>query len=172
LGGRACQGCGISTPDPAQHGVVRWRRIDLRDEIARRFGVTLHERRSARCSQSSVFAASRCARVIRKPTKRLRRHSKNFAATVAAALPGHAQSKPIEIWFQDEARIGQQGTLTRVWARRGSRPRAPRDRRYDWAYLFGAACPERSVAAALVMPTGLVERAGSRYMARRIPASA
>jgi transposase len=31
-------------PDPAQHGVVRWRRIDLRDEIARRFGVTLHER--------------------------------------------------------------------------------------------------------------------------------
>lgn len=31
-------------PDPVQHGVVRWRRIDLRDEIERRFGVTLHER--------------------------------------------------------------------------------------------------------------------------------
>lgn len=31
-------------PDPAQHGVVRWRRIDLRNEIGRRFGVTLHER--------------------------------------------------------------------------------------------------------------------------------
>jgi transposase len=31
-------------PDPAQHGVVRWRRIDLRDEIERRFGVTMHER--------------------------------------------------------------------------------------------------------------------------------
>ena len=26
--------------------------------------------------------------------------------------------------FEDEARFGQQGTLTRVWARRGSRPRA------------------------------------------------
>jgi transposase len=26
------------------HGVVRWRRIDLRDELQRRFGVTLHER--------------------------------------------------------------------------------------------------------------------------------
>jgi hypothetical protein len=24
-----------------------------------------------------------------------------------------------------------------VWARRGTRPRAPRDRRYAWAYLFG-----------------------------------
>lgn len=30
-------------PDPA-HGVVRWRRVDLRDELERRFGVALHER--------------------------------------------------------------------------------------------------------------------------------
>jgi hypothetical protein len=58
----------------------------------------------------------------------------------------------IEIWFQDEARIGQKGTLTRLWARIGSRPRAPRDSRYEWAYLFGAVCPERAVGAALVMP--------------------
>jgi transposase len=31
-------------PDPAVHGVVRWRRVDLRDELQRRFGVVLHER--------------------------------------------------------------------------------------------------------------------------------
>jgi transposase len=31
-------------PDPAHHAVVRWRRVDLRDELERRFGVTLHER--------------------------------------------------------------------------------------------------------------------------------
>jgi len=31
-------------PDPACHGVVRWRRVDLRDELKRRFGVELHER--------------------------------------------------------------------------------------------------------------------------------
>ena len=48
--------------------------------------------------------------------------------------------------------MGQQGTLTRIWARRGSRPRAPRDRRYSWAYLFGAVCPERAIGAALVLP--------------------
>ena len=28
-------------PDPAAHGVVRWRRVDLRDELQRRFGVGL-----------------------------------------------------------------------------------------------------------------------------------
>jgi len=48
--------------------------------------------------------------------------------------------------------VGQQGTLTRIWARRGTRPRAPRDRRYGWAYLFGAVCPERAVGAGLVLP--------------------
>jgi transposase len=31
-------------PDPARHGVVRWRRVDLRAELERRFGVALHER--------------------------------------------------------------------------------------------------------------------------------
>jgi hypothetical protein len=53
---------------------------------------------------------------------------------------------------RDEARVGQQGTLTRIWAKRGSRPRAPRDRRFEWAYLFGAICPERCIGAAIVMP--------------------
>jgi hypothetical protein len=59
---------------------------------------------------------------------------------------------PIEIWFQDEARVGQKGTLTRLWARKGTRPRAVRDTRYEWAYLFGAVCPDRAVGAGLVMP--------------------
>src|SRR4051812_46923678 len=77
---------------------------------------------------------------------------KSFAELVERALPEHARGKPVEVWFLDEARVGQQGTLTRVWARRGTRPRAPRDRRYTWAYLFGAACPERAVGAALVLP--------------------
>jgi hypothetical protein len=48
--------------------------------------------------------------------------------------------------------VGQQGTLTRIWAERGTRPRAPRDTRYEWTYIFGAVCPERAETAALVMP--------------------
>ena len=59
---------------------------------------------------------------------------------------------PIEIWFQDEARIGQKNGLVRQWARRGTRPRQPADQRYESAYLFGAICPARGVGAALAMP--------------------
>ena len=71
---------------------------------------------------------------------------------MTAALPPAAAAKPIEVWWQDEARVGQQGTLTRVWAERGSRPPAPRDQRYEWAYLFGAVCPARGIGAGLVLP--------------------
>src|SRR3954453_2171432 len=85
---------------------------------------------------------------------------KGFAELVAGALPERARGKPVEIWFQEEARVGQQGTLTRVWARRGTRPRAPRDRRYAWAYLFGAVRPERAVGAALVLPYADTEATG------------
>ena len=63
---------------------------------------------------------------------------------MTAALPDavRAAGTPIEVWFQDEARVGQQGTLTYVWAERGSRPRALRDLRYEWACIFGAVCAE------------------------------
>ena len=53
---------------------------------------------------------------------------------------------------KDEARVGQQGSLTYVWAETGSRPRAPRDQRYTWTYIFGAVCPARGVGAALILP--------------------
>ncbi len=64
----------------------------------------------------------------------------------------HARGKQIEIWFQDEARIGQKNKLTRRWAQRGTRPRAPHDQRTKWAYIFGAICPELGKGAGLVMP--------------------
>jgi hypothetical protein len=67
-------------------------------------------------------------------------------------LPACAIGKPLEIWFQDEARVGQQGTLEYIWAPRGSRPPAVRDNRHDSAYLFGALCPARGVGAAIIMP--------------------
>lgn len=60
--------------------------------------------------------------------------------------------KKIEIWFQDEARIGQKNGLVRQWARRGTRPIQPADQRYESAYLFGAICPARGTGAALALP--------------------
>ena len=67
------------------------------------------------------------------------------------------RKKRIEIWFQDEARIGQKNGLVRQWARRGTRPIQPAAQRYESAYLFGAICPVRSVGAALALPFGVTD---------------
>jgi transposase len=64
-----------------------------------------------------------------------------------------ARGKPIEIWFQDEARIGQKNKITRRWARRGTRPSAPNDQRTSSAYIFGAICPAEGKGAGLVLPS-------------------
>ncbi len=58
----------------------------------------------------------------------------------------------IEIWFADEARIGQKNKITRRWARRGTRPSAPHDQRTASTYIFGAVCPREGKGAALVLP--------------------
>lgn len=59
----------------------------------------------------------------------------------------------VEIWFQDEARVGQRGTVTRIWARRGTRPRVIRQQQFEYAYIFGAVCPQKDRAVGLVLPT-------------------
>lgn len=63
-----------------------------------------------------------------------------------------AKDKRIEIWFQNEARIGHKNKITRRRAKRGTRPSEPHDQRTRSAYIFGAICPKLGKAAALVMP--------------------
>jgi hypothetical protein len=58
----------------------------------------------------------------------------------------------IEIWFVDEARIGQKNKITRRWAKRSTRPSAPQDQRTASAYIFGAICPAEGKGASLVLP--------------------
>jgi hypothetical protein len=64
----------------------------------------------------------------------------------------HPEAERVELWFADEARVGQKGRVTHVWCRKGVRPRGGRGRRLASAHLFGAACPERDAGVALVLP--------------------
>ena len=63
-----------------------------------------------------------------------------------------APGTPIELWFQDEMRVGQKNKITYRWARKGIRPQAIHDRRTQSSWVFGAVCPERGTGAALVLP--------------------
>ena len=48
--------------------------------------------------------------------------------------------------------IGQRGTQTRLWARKGKRPRVVRQQQSESAYIFGAVCPQCDAAVGLVLP--------------------
>jgi transposase len=69
---------------------------------------------------------------------------------VSAALKPHGGK--VRVFFMDEARFGQQGTLTNLWAQRGSRPTAVKQTRYEWVYLYAAVEPATGDSAALLMP--------------------
>jgi transposase len=71
---------------------------------------------------------------------------------VQAVLPPEVHIEQVDIWFQDEMRIGQRGTQTRLWARKGTRPRVVRQQQSESAYIFGAVCPQCDVAVGLVLP--------------------
>jgi transposase len=67
-------------PNLAEHKVIRWRLIDLRDEIARKFGVQLHER-----SIGKLMARLKFSRVSVRP-----RHPEQDAA----AQEAHKKTSP------------------------------------------------------------------------------
>lgn len=78
----------------------------------------------------------------------------------------------MDVWFQDEARVGQRGTLTRTWAKKGTRPRLIRQQQFEYAYIFGAVCPVRDEAVGLIMPAANTEAmlVHLEYISRKIPA--
>ncbi|MCH2498587.1 MAG: IS630 family transposase [Erythrobacter sp.] len=142
-----------SGPIPAVHGVVRWRRKDLALWIYEEYGISLE--------QSSVGRELRALGFV-KISARPRHHGqnefaiedfkKNFPSELAKIRATLPVNTAIEIWWQDEARVGQKTKITRRWAKRGTRPRALKDQRTKSAWIFGAICPARGVGAALVLP--------------------
>ena len=134
-------------PDPEEDGVSRWRLIDIRDKVLLRFNeyFSLEGIRRVIRSLGFVNISPRPVHPKADPVKQ-EEFRRDFTELAMNVVPYGTEPVMIDVWFQDEARAGQKGMLSRVWARKGSRPRIVRDHRYGYAYLFAAACPEHSVA--------------------------
>ena len=59
----------------------------------------------------------------------------------------------VELWAEDEARLGLKPVLRRVWAPVGKRPVARVKRCYEWTYLYGFVRPESGEVFWLILPT-------------------
>jgi hypothetical protein len=85
---------------------------------------------------------------------------KDFRARLAEIAGAEARGKPIEVWFADEARVGQKNKITRRLAGRGTRPRAPHDQRTTRACIYGAICPAEAKGASAAVAPGAHAVAG------------
>lgn len=59
----------------------------------------------------------------------------------------------VAIWAEDEHRLGLLPVTRRVWAKRGQRPPAWVQRRYQWLYVFGFVCPATGESWWALVPT-------------------
>lgn len=84
--------------------------------------------------------------------KKSSHYIKNFPKILKKALPPHIDLLCVDIWQQDESRVGQQGSLTRIWAPTGTRPRKVKQQQFISAYIYGAACATTGEAFGLVLP--------------------
>jgi transposase len=140
-------------PIPAVHGVVRWRACDLIMQLHEEFGISVSDDTIYRALKDLGFShLSARPKAYKQDPGRHGSVQKNFALRVAEVRAKLTPGTPVEVWFQDEMRVGQKNKLTYRWARTGSRPRAAHDQRTQSTYVFGAVCPERGTGAALVLP--------------------
>ena len=138
-------------PVPAVDGVVRWRRKDLARWLLETFAISLDETTVGRELKALGFAKiSARPRHYAQNELAVEAFKKNFPAELAKIRARLPKGVEIELWWQDEARIARR--RIRPMGRRGTRPRAPRDQRTEWAYIFGAICPAKGKGAGLVMP--------------------
>jgi transposase len=80
-----------------------------------------------------------------------RRLSKKLPERVREIGDAHPQAR-VELWAQDEMRLGLKPVLRRVWAPRGQRPKAPFRRRYEWLYLYGFVHHQSGEVRWLILP--------------------
>jgi len=68
-------------------------------------------------------------------------------------LPLAISKESVDIWFGDESRVGQKGIQRKVWAPKGTRPLVFKQQGFQSTHIFGAVCPSRNLAAALILPS-------------------
>jgi hypothetical protein len=82
--------------------------------------------------------------------KNLRRRVRRLKAT----NPG----KAVEVWAEDEARLGLKPITRRVWWLRGCRPTSSGRTKYEWLYVYGFARPATGDTFTAILPRVSVER--------------
>ncbi|WP_085632666.1 IS630 family transposase [Marivita cryptomonadis] len=138
---------------PSIQRVVRCRLSDLARWLHAEFRVSLDETTVSRqLKKLGYVKLTARPRHHAQDTDALEAFKKGFTTELEKVRAGLPQDTAIEVWFQDEARVGQKNKITRRSAKRGTRPSAPHDQRTISSYIFGAICPALGKGPGLVWP--------------------
>jgi Winged helix-turn helix len=138
----------LAGPDVERDGVVAWRgggadrAGDGRAALQGQAGAL--QRLPAAGRVAPLGAGATAAPPRRRRPGGAGRLSANFPARVGEVGASLPPGTPVEVWFGDEMRVGQKGTLTRVWAARPAPARPPRARTATSRSTCSAPCARRA----------------------------
>jgi transposase len=139
-------------PTP-EDGIGTFYGPDLRRILEREFGVALGQQAVYDLLHRHGFSSLMPRPQHKDADEELQAIFKEVIADQIRAIREAHPGEDVRVWFEDEARFGQQGTPARVWARRGSRPRGVRQNQYTCLYVLTAVCVETGAASGLISPT-------------------
>jgi hypothetical protein len=109
-------------------------------------------------SEEGTYEPSGSEALKRPGSRRLR--ARSFQKSLPERLKEIRKAYPgaqVELWAEDEARLGLKPVMRRVWAPVGKRPVARFKRGYKWSYLYGFVRPQSGEVYWLIVPTVNVE---------------
>src|SRR5271165_5429874 len=91
----------IAGPDPKTHKVIRWRCVDLRAEVSRRFAVTVPERTIGKWLRKlNLTRLQPRPYHPKKDAAAQEAFKNNFSSRLKEVLLGTTAATSVEIWFQ------------------------------------------------------------------------
>jgi transposase len=136
-----------------EDGICTFYGPDLRRILEREFGVTLGRQAVYDMLHRHGFSSLMPRPQHKDADEELQTIFKEVIADQIQAIREAHPDEDVRVWFEDEARLGQQGTLCRVWARKGSRPRGVKQTQYGYLYVLTAVCVSDGAASGLISPT-------------------
>jgi len=118
------RGIVLRDPDTEREGISSWTAKDLCRVVEARLGITYRESGMLKLLHSLGLSWQKTPSLPSKSgsqcSGRFKRNFNHLIQEIAASRP---EAERLEIWFQDEARIGQTGRTSRRWFEKGVRPR-------------------------------------------------
>ena len=142
----------LDAPPRPEDGVCTLRGLDIRRILEQEFGVLMSLQAVYDLLHRFGFSSLMPRPQHEAANPEVQEFFKEIVVEQIDAIAEAHPDQEIRTSFQDEARFGQKGTITRVWAPKGSRPRAVRQIRSTSLYVLVAVCISTGASSALIMP--------------------